>query len=332
VMGGEGKWVLAKCRMRRLVDPELVSGSEIPVHENVARLNLRLVEDGWVPEDVAIYCEAALERIDFGNDCRLDLAVVGVKVPAVYLVTWHRDRWGTAKPSWRPLVKIYSTDQKFRVWEAQPVVYREVGKTDFEAASAGQINLTLSAHATVRRLAVSDYTESRWLTFIGSFGKEAPVPKESLKIRHIDGAFVLSPTDGVGEATKWPELFKAGDLRSSLLLVFEPRRDLMRGEFAQDGGALRGVYAMREQPNLANGSATFDLALLRVEGNSKGCKAVLIQLQRHNVETTTPEWSMVENSWPDMVNAMFPRQKEDGSGSEASLRFLPEFIGEITID
>jgi hypothetical protein len=254
---------------------------------------------------------------------------VAATIPAVCLVTWHRDRWGAAKPTWRPLVKVYQTDKDRRVWTTPPDASRAVGDKDFISDGAGQIELKLDVEATVRRLAVSDYTESRWLTFIGSFEREVPVPKEALKIQRSGNSFVLT-TAVLG--TKLPKLFKAGELRSSLLLVFEPRRDLMCGEFARDGGELRGVYAMTKEPPSATGPATFDVALLEAKGDIRGCNAVLIQLQRHNVEDTSPEWSMDPNDWPKMIDMMFPPQQTDGSRAEASLRLLPEFIGEIKLD
>lgn len=328
VQGGEGKWVLAKCRLRRLVDPELVAGSEIAINKKVATLNLRLVEDGWIPEDVAIYSTKPLGKIDFGSGCTLDFPPAAATVPTVCLITWHRERWGASKPTWRPLLKVYQTEKDTRTWTTSPDVSRAVGDKDFVSEGSRQIELKLDVEATVRRLAVSDYTESRWLTFIGSFEREVPVLKDALKIKLSGKALILTTTP----KTKLPQLFQAGQLRSSLLLVFEPRRDLMRGEFAQDGGELCGVYAMAKQPESDTGPATFDVALLEAKGDIKGCNAVLIQLQRHNVEQTVPEWTMVANDWPKMIEMMFPSQQPDSSGAEASFRLLPEFIGEIKID
>lgn len=324
--GGEGKWVLAQCRVRRLIDPELVVGSELAQNATLAVLGLRLVEDGWIPEDIAVYCTTPLAHIKFGLALTLNLPPFAAAFPAVYLVTWHRDRWAQARPTWRPLVKVYRTESDKRTWRAlQGTQGRLVGTDDFEPRGPGAIELTLSAAATVRRLSASEYTESRWLTFIGSFGLDEPASTASLTVRRNGSAFLLE----AATAAEMPRVFKAGSLRTSLLLLFTPRRDLMRGREDKDGGELVGVYAMRNDVANHGVRAEFDLPLREMQ-TSAPCKAVLIQMQRHNVESNA-EWSMGENEWPAMVDMMFPPQGADGSGAEASLRLLPEFIGEFDV-
>lgn len=329
VHDSQGKWVLAKCRVRRLIDPELVSGSELASNANIAPLGLRLVEDGWIPQDIAIYCATPLNYIKFA-DYQLNLPPFPKSFPAVYLVTWHRDRWGQALPTWRPLVKVYETDADTRVWHPlEGSEGRLVGPTDYQPVGPGEIQFELSATATVRRLDASDYTESRWLTFIGSFGIAKPASPSTLEVIRNGSAFRLQVKSGVIGA-EMPRVQKAGSPSTTLLLLFIPRRDLMRGELERDGGELVGVYAMRQAPGPGAVRADFDLPLWSAQTDGP-YKAILIQLQRHNVDNDS-EWTMDEGEWQTMVDTMmFPAQPENGRGKEASLRLLPEFIGEFEV-
>lgn len=328
VHNAKGRWVLAKCRVRRIVDPELVAGSELVSAAKLATLALRRVEDGWIPEDVAVYCTTPMAHLDFGTGHRVDLPAFTSAFDAVYLVTWHRDRWGQAEPTWRPLVKVYRTDPATHTWHPLATKNgRTVGSLDFTPLGPGSIQLTLSTAATVRRLEASDYTESRWLTFIGSFGLEKPAATAGLQLaRYLDG-FRLAK----GAAPELPRLRKAGSPSSSILLLFAPRRDLMRGELDKDGGELVGVYAMRKDLPGDATHADFDVPLLKMRGDGP-YKAVVIQLQRHHVDSDKG-WTMDEGKWPQMVNMMFPPQSDDAGvgGDEASLRLLPEFIGEFDV-
>ena len=121
-----------------------------------------------------------------------------------------------------------------------------------------------------------------------------------------------------------PRLGSKDDLRPSLLLVFAPQLDLMRGRIESEGGELVGVYAAKLV--VPGSSVHFDEAILPCDRAPGECQALLIQVQRHNVES--PEHVIAAGQWMDMVECLFPQESRN---KEASLRFLPEYIGPLRI-
>lgn len=52
----------------------------------------------------------------------------------------------------------------------------------------------------------------------------------------------------------------------------------------------------------------------------------MIQVQRHNVEA--PEHVIAAGRWTEMIECLFP---QEDTNKEASLRFLPEYLGLLSI-
>ncbi|CAN7561788.1 hypothetical protein [Variovorax sp. LjRoot178] len=328
VRNGTGQWVLAKCRVRRLIDPKLVVGSELAPNSTNMKLGLRQVEDGWIPEDIAIYCSTPLASLTLGGTYTLDLMPFARSFDAVYLVTWHRDRWAAAKPTWRPLVKVYKVDPMTRDWHALAGTDgRLVGPTDFPPLGPGSgISLTLPKAATVAKLQASDFTESRWLSFIGSFEVAAPIPAAELEVRPTDNGYRLTRRS----AGELPRFYKVDSPRTSLLMLFSPSLDIMRGRVDQDGGELVGVYACTAShggPGTTH--ADFDIALLPVRAAVPNSRAVLIQMQRQNVDLAVD--SLQTNEWENVMKMLFPDEDSEPKDKEARLRLLPEFIGPVNV-
>lgn len=341
--GKGGRWLLAKCRLRRFIVPKLILDSKIKIDEsnkgqlksNKGQLKTRRVEDGWIPEDFVVYATnkpLSSLRIECSSNTnyafKLPKADSGHDL--IYLITWHRDRWAGADATWRPLVHLYECNWKFR---AKVPPYEQ---SDYPLADTGVTPVSFELETTgpnveVYRVDASDYTESRWLNFIGSFGqgKVTPVNDFILK-RQADGTnktigFELSLKNPSG---KMPILNKYQSLCPTLLLLFNPQRDLMRGRIADDGGELVEVYAT------SNGSETtpvvFDKELLKVKKNvvdpDLGQRAVLMSLQLRNLKQDSVT---LPNSWEDLVESLFPRENQI---KESTMRLVPEYIGPFRVD
>lgn len=331
-VGAGGRWLLAKCRLRRLVVPDSILDSLLGGKEG--SLESRRVEDGWIPEDFAVYATTPLDKIDVGS--------YGVKLPGgvaapgqderlIYLVTWHRDRWGEAEITWRPLVHVYLRGAKMETWElkAHEAPFQQAAYP-LRRGGEAEIPYSLSHDAVTYRVDASEYTDSRWLSFIGSFEQEQVTPAGGFALRRVGDLYELS-------SAAMPRLQSAEKLCPSLLLVFNPQRDLMRGRIAQDGGELVGVYAAS---TVGAGPIKFDKAILKAEAlTAEGGisqRAVVMKLQRRNLAGPA---EALPATWVEMVEAMFPREDrlQDSSlpagqrSNEARMRLVPEYIGPITV-
>jgi hypothetical protein len=325
-VGAHGRWLLAKCRMRRLVIPDLILDSELGGQRGW--LEPRRVEDGWVPEDFAVYTDKPLSTMKVGKyEVKLPAGVAapGADECLVYLVTWHRDRWGEAEITWRPLVHVYLRDAKQDAWALQqhPAPYGQA-KYPLEQGGGAEVAYELSHPAVVYHVDASDYTDSRWLSFIGSFEQEEVTPADRFNLKRTGDAFELS-------SSAMPNFEPADALCPTLLLIFNPQRDLMRGRIAQDGGELVGVYAAT---TIGSGPVKFDKGILKAEplAAEPGLhqRAVVMKLQRRNSPGAKEP---LPSTWGDMVNAMFPREERpaDQPSNEARMRLVPEYIGPINV-
>lgn len=336
-IGSGGRWILAKCRMRRLVVPESVLDSLLGDSEGW--LESRRVEDGWIPEDFAAYTETPLQRIELGAyEVKLpdNVAAPGQGERLVYLVTWHRDRWGEAEITWRPLVHVYLRPASTERWELKRhrAPYSQAKYLPSQSGGAG-VRFKLNEKAKTYRVDASDYTDSRWLSFIGSFEEEDVKPAEGFEVRRKGENYEFTVADKTGTL---PKLYAANNVCPSLLLIFAPQRDLMRGRIGQDGGELVGVYATSKLSDPQR--VLFDRAILKAEAPDTDPKtkqqAVVMKLQRRNLRG--PQEAL-PTTWLELVDAMFPREerfrdtslKEGERSNEARMRLLPEYIGPINV-
>lgn len=322
----QGRWTLAKCRLRRLVLPHLMLDAEVG-KDQTALIELRHVDDGWIPQDFVLYSEQEIDKTKLEGLYTIPFPTVKGSFSRAYLVTWHRDRWAGAVPAWRPRVHLYQRHDDIADWTLKGrVTPYDNGVTDFSAGGrgAGAVSLTHGGSATVYRIDVSDFTESRWLTFIGSFEQEVPVDRTYIEVlQHGGGGFEVRTRDG----SAMPVLGAKGDLRISLLLLFAPQLDMMRGRVETEGGELVGVYAASEVTKEA-ASVKFDKAILPCTRDLSKCSALVMQMQRINVQSDPPEYAIEANTWPQLVEGLFP---EESKKREAILRLVPEYIGPLEI-
>lgn len=322
----QGKWTLAKCRLRRYLLPErmldMALEGEAKAGGWTSVLGVRQVEQGWIPQDFVLYSVGAIAEVDVaGYQIRFPSDAGNFK--RAYLVTWHRDRWAQAEPAWRPLVRLYERVAEFAEWALKAQVTPFELGSDYEAMGKGDGKLALSYQGTASgyRIAVSDFTESRWLTFIGSFGHAAPLGPDQIKVARADGGFVVSPATA---GSLMPKLGNRTDLCPSLLLIFAPQLDLMSGRVETEGGELVGVYAANDVTGGAG--IAFDEEVLPCTRDTDECQALLIQVQRHNIGA--PEHVIAKDKWKELVEGLFP---DEASPKEATMRFLPEYIGPMKI-
>ena len=156
-------------------------------------------------------------------------------------------------------------------------------------------------------------------------------PADDFVLKRVGDEFELSSTASM------PKFQSADSLYPTLLLVFNPQRDLMRGRIANDGGELVGVYAASA---VGAGAVRFDKAILEAEvvapGLGVGQRAVVMKLQRRNISGPT---EALPATWGEMVDAIFPREDrvkdlslpEGARSNEARMRLVPEYIGPINV-
>lgn len=323
----KGRWTLAKCRLRRYILPELMAGSKVERKATsvlwTGPLGLRQVEQAWVPRDFVAYSDKPISDMKLPGEYPIGLPTEAGTFERAYLVTWHRDRWAQAEPAWRPLVRLYERGSKFMEWalKSQFTPF-DSGSVDFTpiGKGLGALELSFMGEATVHHVDISDFTESRWLTFVGGFGLEVPPSDGQVEVERTGSSYVVRAMGGA----PLPNLASKDDVRPSLLLIFAPQLDLMRGRIGREGGELVGAYAAKQV--VSGNPVQFDEAVLACDRPPSECQALLIQVQRHNVEAT--EHVIAAGKWKDMVECLFP---QESSNKEASLRFLPEYIGPLRL-
>lgn len=319
--GSQGRWVMAKCRLRRLLLPEWLLDAEFSVAGATRhQLRWRMADEEWVPQDFVLYVDAALSSLAV-NGTPLRLPDPTGLTRRAYLVTWHKDRWTGATPTWRPQVNLYERSQSRSHWalRARRPCHTQA---DFAAQSPGDGRLLVETgtSAVFHHIQVSDYTEPRWLTFIGSFSLPQAPHARDFQLRGNRSALVLEPR---ASGVPMPVLRPHSELCASLLLLYAPVVDVMRGSFDAEGGELVGVYGISGSA----GEAAFDLAVMPCHRDLRDCHGVVIQLQRINV-TANAGNPLTAGGWGDMVGQLFPGE---GTPQEATLRFLPEYLAPLSI-
>jgi hypothetical protein len=342
-VGGNGQWLLAKARLRRVLLPETELGTLVTSQGTASRLANRIEGEEVIPPDFAVDVDGpALGELKLafpGQD------TVTVKLPTHdpgafrYVLSWHKGRWGTgeAVPRWRCQALLQEQTPAGLEW-------RTVNKVSCDQNGGSQVPLALSGaecrvegparrQFTLRRIRLSDYTDPQWLTFIGSFGSRRPAAYEDLVVT-ADGAggvtlqvrpessAALPALQGLDASLAWHT-----DPSFHLLLVTRPTSDVTRDRAGPEAGMLVGAYWMRagkfESLPYEVGAAA--------EANLDGCCAHILALQRVTAlsDEEVKELQKI-GTLPQLLAHIFPTQE---LGARESLaRFLPEFIGPIPVE
>lgn len=363
--GSGGRWMMAHVRLRRTMLPESDLDSRIaPAADGGYELTPRIEGNEKAPPDFAIDLPRGDVSLQLGyggaEPALLQLppvpaAPVGsgmLDEPIRYVVSWHRDRWGAAgEPHWR--CQVLAQQRK-----SGDLAWRTVGKRGGLQQQASQLKPGVVAdtctlrgvpagrQVKVYRMRLSDYTESRWLPFIGSFGMAAPVAAPDLVFRIAGNGLELAPRrEGVavpalrGLLQGLPgEAGSDGDPCFDLVLVSRSPGDVTRADL-QDGGQLVSVLW-----KTAGGLMPMQDFADRPPQALDGCTAHVIRMQRiTSLSSVRPGPDLHSErerlhgirSFEELLKEVFPGDFAAGQvpplNQESLVRFLPEYIGPIPV-
>lgn len=342
-VGGNGQWLLAKARLRRVLLPETELGTLVTPQGTAFPLANRVEGEEVIPPDFAVDVvgpELGVLTLAFPGQ-----GTVTVKLPTHdpgtfrYLLSWHKGRWGTgeAVPRWRCQALLQEQIPAGLEW-------RTVKKVSCDQNSGSQVPLALSGtecslevpakrQFTLRRIRLSDYTDPQWLTFIGSFGSRRPAAYEDLVVvADYAGGVTLRVRPGSGAALPVLQGLDASlaghtDPSFHLLLLTRPTCDVTRDRAGPEAGMLVGAYWMRAG---RFESLPYDMGA-RAKVKLDGCSGHILALQRITAlsDKEVQELQKIE-TLPQLLAHIFPTQE---MGARESLaRFLPEFIGPIPVE
>jgi len=359
-------WIMAKIRIRRMLDPheKWTLSDEFPLSED---------KESWLPGRR----EEGDDRVPFdfvvevppGTDFLLTLHSAEGKTLEKQgdenalrrlLCSWHKGQWGkTAELLWglQVLDQVmafgsvqWTTVKRYSPWETTEAT------TGLPIKSALPVALKKAANCKARRLLLSDYSESHWLTFIGMPYRHLAITQESFRMaiektydlsqpnnehaitltrssvvqasENISRDLLIEPLEPIKKTgTEEPPCVKPGGGTFHLLLVFEPVNDVAAPMPSQQLGRLVGVYYPQRDPITD--------------------KTRYPQLRFHSymadspIKDKLPDGSIgyiykfqytdcLPTDWAALQAQLFPEKNADGSGDEAKVRWLPEIIGPIT--
>lgn len=327
-----GKWVMCKMRSRRYYLPELMNVEAAPLASaGLAPLGTRLAKDKRVPID---FC------IDVSDSCNPTAVsilteagdLLGVlKTPSLtpmkakqrLLVTWHFDRFDTAKsdPVWRPQVILQQGRANMLGWDnVHPFSVPQLQSNFDLGLEHRQVRLKVefsAGKAEWMPVLVSDYTDPQWLLFVGSFGRVLKASHEYRLTKKGSGDLQLQRLEGkrwIDETTL--TLAKPSDATAcfQLGMVYRPANDVMRGLPDVSAGAIKG-WLQPKAPGAFEGFGGASSA-------EPGDYIYLLTFQR-----TTAEAAEVNKpvKWDDVRSRMFPATEE------STIRLVPEYLGPIAV-
>lgn len=182
-------WVMAKVRLRRMLDPteawtapaKVARDAKLP---NTWTLTRRAEGDDWVPHDFCVDAGASAVLVRLGLAGAAKPAPIDILAPAPatrYLCTWHKGYWANDDRNlWGLQVFSQQLAADQRQWQtvARNTPYETwSGLADLNIKDQSPLALQLECAAvagasgapslSLRRLLVSNYSAPHWLTFIG---------------------------------------------------------------------------------------------------------------------------------------------------------------------
>jgi hypothetical protein len=350
-------WIMAKVRLRRMLDPDEAWTADgcLPRDGLSWMLGRRPEGDDRIPFDFAI---DGLDNAQFvfkvegGFGVTIEAPTVPVKRRRL-LCSWHKGHWSnTGEIFWGLQVRDQALDTDGAQWRTfeRYSAFETFKSTQALSFKDGRpVALSFGGLATALRLLLSDYGEPHWLTFIGMPYRRPALANESYGMELVDKekAIVLtrSSLDGSIErisrdllinpveekhlgGTSGSERVAAEPHVFHLLLVFARINDVAVPVESNPLGQLVGVY----RPEREAITATKPYPLLRfvdyrLNSDSTlpdGAVGFLYKFQNvsHMNDTGNPANPA---NWEEVLDAMFPPH----SASEATVRWLPEFVGPI---
>lgn len=361
-------WIMAKIRIRRMLDPHVkwTLSDEFPLSADGQSWLLGRREEGddRVPFDFVV-------EVPPGTDFLLTMHLPGgkrlekqgdVNDSRRLLCSWHKGQWDkTAEMLWGVQVidqvmvfgsEQWTTAKRYSPWETTEAT------TGLPIKSALPVALKNAGDCHARRLLLSDYGESHWLTFIGMPYRHLAISRQSFRMaieaeydqslpnhehaitltrsseiqasENISRDLLIEPLEPIkktGTGEEEQPCIKPGGGTFHLLLVFEPVNDVAAPMPGQQLGRLTGVYYPQRDPITD--------------------KTRYPQLRFHSymadspIKDNLPDGSIgyiykfqytdcLPTDWTALQAQLFPEKHADGSGEEAKVRWLPEIIGPIT--
>ncbi|PTQ79313.1 hypothetical protein C8R21_13025 [Nitrosospira multiformis] len=350
-----GRWVMARARARRLILPETELGTMLHAHmtpeapPHLAEIPTRLEGKDVVPLDFVVDLGAPLQKpMQLSSSYATDTLTLVVPKPPLadaklkyrYLVTWHKARWADGGDSkWRCQVMLQSRGDTYLAWNTLPGTIRGFQNAKSELPSSKFVERwyltaeSAGANPVVRRVRISDYTDPRWLTFIGSFGNESPGVAHDYRFVMRNGKLGRLEI-AIGRMAPLPKLrnrdtsLKGDDPTFHLALVFHAVPDVVQLRTEQGTGELRACYFVD-----SNDDSIF---LPRTVGETPptsldGCYSYIVTLQRISSPSKDEKQKLRDAvSLTDLLECAFPDQGT--SAKESILRITPEYFGPVPID
>ncbi len=349
-----GRWVMAMARARRMILPETElatflhadpKADGVQKHVHLAVVPARLDGKDMVPLDFVLDVRAPLAG-PLRLDCEAkDLVVALPKAPDAdsnvtyrYLVTWHKARWADGgDPRWRCQVMLQARGVVPLAWNTLPGTVRGFQNAGSELEPGRPIERwwlyveDSIKEPQVRRIRISDYTDPRWLTFIGSFGNEAPGMARDYRFVMRNGKLdmlELAP----GSKAALPQLqnrdasLASADPTFHLALVFRALPDAVRLRTEEGTGELVACYFVDHSKK--------PIFLPRATGDTEptnltGCYAHVLTLQRITSLSLDEMNQLKAKTLPDLLECAFPLQ--GATARESILRLVPEYLGPVPI-
>ena len=373
----KGRWFLAKIRTRRVVLPETLIDylADWPAEPDVSKQNkacypLRFEGEEKVPRDFCVDFDkdAIPSKIEFGGDSLVLPPTMASKASfkkvsedkrtATYRVrvTWHKDRWEPGPPKWRAQVDLQQRVGKLLRWQRIDVAtpYEQANWDHENADEKREIVVELHCDAThqirINTLHTSDYSDARWISFIGSFGAESLGRNDQYQlVKGADSKEVVLTLKPQYSSANSPghllptvqsletSLSKNNDPVFQVLAFYEPEQSILQAKRSQSAGKWVAAYKPLEKDH---GDEVVRFTEIQRQSTSAGelppdSIAYLLSFQRiSSLSEDAGERDYLEgltDDWFSLLDATFP-QLDEGRGlnqKEAIVRPVPEVLGPI---
>jgi hypothetical protein len=361
---GGADWLMAKGRLRRIVLPEtLLNGNLEKVCSPsmggcVWKLPVRVEGGERVPVD---FCVDLPAKFGIPEDA---LTIKGsdgrhypIRVPTVaedagdeskrrrILCSWHRDRWvGVGDATWRIQVLLQEGSSEVLRWD-QVAKLGCHDQVDWNPKMGGDpLELSMQSanidRVDAHRVMLSNYSDSFWMTFIGTFGGTSRLRADQHRLRMTGSGsgstFRLEP-EGVGDLEPpptEPKDWQSEKVEFHLILLFRPATAISRG--APDTTAGELVAVLRPEKSGSDVPFVFLPGDKERVPDVKGCHGYLCAFQRISAPSKE-EMDVKIGSWDELIGAMFPEAYQGGNdvdppgNRESLVRALPKHLGPFEI-
>lgn len=337
------QWVLAKLRTRKLIWPHLLLDNSLDPDSKGPPFVLKGDPANAFerPNDFAVYGDIALgAAVTLEIDSKPVELLAGAreKRKVRILCTMHKARWRAADsvPTWRWQITVYQRegDDDVNFWRA----VRKIPPQETEALPA-RVGAPVRAGGLVGKvdayeLLASDYSEARWVSFIGLLGngEALAAPAQDFRLSSARSLMLERTDRGVWLPEPNFRLVPPEESAATcfqLALIFRPTRDALRGYLDRAAGMPLGFWKpIVDAGQLKGFDPIFDFTNAKPQ---PGDQAYIISFQRRNTGAS----ESMPGKWEEFVQAMFPVPQLDTEDAakltESRLRMLPQYLGPIPI-